>query len=155
MRYYYDLWSLQKDMTNVVDWARDYFNGEKVNFDEIIFEEASKSTYTYNMDLAEWAFNNAEHIDEYVSEFGYNGSFFDVIQGSQVRKIERELMDNIQEVKLLYAYDFLVKNGKEQITENQKELIEDFVSYAENSEEIEEFCNKKFLNHTKTKTRRQ
>ena len=151
------IYELLDDLSDV-EWAREYFDFEQeIDFiDDIIRPESERKVDIYNDDLRDWAYDNEYAIDEYVEEYGYS-DFYKNIQGAQYMKHEEELLRQLDDIKLSYAYAYLKRKGIEEIDDEQINEIENFTTNTDNSSDIEKFCKENIIKESNVniKTKKQ
>ena len=105
---------------------------------DAILERADSLIDIYNCDLIEWAKMHIGDIDEAADELGKPDSFIGYIQQGQFIYYEHILYDNLEDGILWAAYNELEEAGIEEITEEQKQEIEDFCSGLDNNNRFED-----------------
>lgn len=129
---------------NLSDIASDFVN----NYDsgyicDCITEQADASVDFNCSDLLDWAKFHFDEINDAADEFGTPENFdlVKVIQQGQFLANERELYDQIKDIKIAILYWGLAKNGIEEITEDQDEKLQEIADNADNDAEIDALRN--------------
>lgn len=101
---------------------------------DILHEIADNNVSIYNYDLLEWSKNNYSYIEDAICEFGFpNDSnnkpdFIRAIQQGQYYYNYEEITSNLDDMMNLYILDMLKDNDILEITEEEKEKIDDLIS---------------------------
>lgn len=107
---------------------------------DVITEIADNHVNIYNNDLLEWAKGNYSYIGDATREFGRPDDFIKEIKQGQFYAYEQDLYENIEDMILLYAYNYLKENEISLNDEQIKEL-EDSLSNIDNNNEISDIIS--------------
>lgn len=107
---------------------------------DVISEISDAHVDIYYYNLFEWCKTNFEYVNDWIAECGSSGDVIKDIQGGQYKQISDELYDNLEEMLLLFAYDYLFTND---IILNDKQLeeLESDISIMDNNNQLEEIIN--------------
>ena len=119
------------------DCICDYSNGYIC---DIITEISDNNIDIYSNDLFEWCKGNFDYVNEWIAECGSSGDIIKDIQGGQFRQISDELYENMEEMLLLFAYDYLLKN-EIVLNDEQLEELESDISIMNNDDELDEIID--------------
>lgn len=107
---------------------------------DTISEIADNYISIYNSDLLEWAKDNYSYIEDAIDEFGTptdekgNADFIKMIQQGQYMSNLEELNNNVDDMIKLYILDLLQKDGKEELTDEKIEKIDDLIESWKNDD---------------------
>lgn len=113
---------------------------------DIISEIADRNIDIYHEDLFEWAKGNYTYIDDATAELGRPNTIIKEIQQGQFYRNEQELYDNLEEMLLLFVYDYLDKNEID-LTDEQIENLESEIGSMDNNNQLEEIID--YINELK------
>jgi hypothetical protein len=116
----------------------DYSNGYIC---DIISEISDNNIDIYHYDLFEWCKTNFDYVNEWIAECGSSGDIIKDIQGGQYKQISDELYENMEEMLLLFTYDYLYTN-KIALNDEQLEELESDISIMDNNDRLEEIIDK-------------
>lgn len=108
---------------------------------DIITEISDSHIDIYYDNLFEWCKNNFDYVNDWVAECGSSGDIIKDIQGGQYQQISGELYENMEEMLLLFAYDYLFTN-EIILNDEQLEELESDISIMDNSNRLEEIIDK-------------
>lgn len=107
---------------------------------DVIAEISDNHVNVYYNDLFEWCKNNFSYVNEWIAECGSSGDIIKDIQGGQYKQISDELYENIEEMLLLFAYDYLFTN-KIALNDEQLEELESDISIMDNNNRLDEIID--------------
>lgn len=116
----------------------DYSNGYIC---DVISEISDNNIDIYYYDLFEWCKTNFSYVNEWIAECGSSGDIIKDIQGGQYQQISQELYENMEEMLLLFTYDYLYKN-EIILNDEQLEELESNISRMDNNDRLEEIIDK-------------
>ena len=96
--------------------------------------------YIYYNNLFEWCKGNFDYVNEWISECGSSGDIIKDIQGGQYKQISEELYKNMEEMLLLFAYDYLFTN-EIVLNDEQLEELESDISFMDNNNKLDEIID--------------
>ena len=80
----------------------------------------------YHYDLFEWCKTNFDYVNDWIAECGSSGDIIKDIQGGQYQQISEELYQNMEEMLLLFTYNYLYVNeiilNDEQLEELERDI---------------------------------
>lgn len=103
---------------------------------DIISEISDNNVDIYHYNLFEWCKYNFEYVNDWVSECGSSGDIINDIQGGQYQQISQELYSNLNEMLLLFTYDYLYKN-EYVLNDEQLEELENEIENLDNNDKLE------------------
>ena len=140
------------DKLQLSDMALDIVENYNDYLCDAIGEVADQSVDYYNSDLAEWLLRNNYYVNEAVKEFGIDPKNFDIwrlIQQGQYLKNERELYEQIEEIWIGKALNYLIDKGIEELEESIYEKLKNECYCMDNDDKlcyITEWCDENILN---------
>lgn len=129
---------LKKNLSNTYcDCICDYNDGYVC---DVITEIADNHVDIYYSDLFEWCKSNFGYVDEWIEECGSSGDIIKDIQGGQYKQISDELYENMEEMLLLFAYNYLFEN-EIILNDEQLEELESDISIMDNNNTLDEIID--------------
>lgn len=107
---------------------------------DVITEISDNNIDIYYSELFEWCKNNFEYVNDWVAECGSSGDIIKDIQGGQYKQISDELYENMEEMLLLFAYDYLFTN-EIILNDEQLEELESDISIMDNNNKLDEIID--------------
>lgn len=95
---------------------------------DAIYEISDNHVDIYYNDLFEWCKHNFEYVNKSLENFGSTGDIIKDIQGGQFEQICDELYENIEDMLLLFAYNYLYDNNIKLNNEELEELEENITA---------------------------
>lgn len=103
---------------------------------DIITEIADNHIDIYYYNLFEWCKDNFDYVNDWIAECGSSGDIIKDIQGGQYKQYSDELYENLEDMLLLFAYDYLFKN-EIYLNDEQLEQLERDISILDNNDRLE------------------
>lgn len=129
---------LRKNLSNTYcDCICDYNDGYIC---DVITEIADNNVDIYYSDLFEWCKGNFGYVNDWIAECGSSGDIIKDIQGGQYKQISDELYENMEEMLLLFAYNYLFTNGII-LNDEQLEELESDISIMDNNNTLDEIID--------------
>lgn len=107
---------------------------------DVIAEISDDHVDIYYSDLFEWCKGNFSYVNEWVEECGSSGDIIKDIQGGQYKQISEELYENMEEMLLLFAYNYLFEN-EIILNDEQLEELESDISIMDNNNTLDEIID--------------
>lgn len=107
---------------------------------DVIAEISDYHVDIYYSDLFEWCKGNFGYVDEWLEECGSSGDIIKDIQGGQYKQISDELYENMEEMLLLFAYNYLFTN-EIILNDEQLEELESDISIMDNNNTLDEIID--------------
>lgn len=107
---------------------------------DVIAEISDDHVDIYYSDLFEWCKGNFGYVDEWLEECGSSGDIIKDIQGGQYKQISDELYENMEEMLLLFAYNYLFTN-EIILNDEQLEELESDISIMDNNNTLDEIID--------------
>ena len=107
---------------------------------DVIAEISDDHVDIYYSDLFEWCKGNFGYVNEWIEECGSSGDIIKDIQGGQYKQISDELYENMEEMLLLFAYNYLFANGII-LNDEQLEELESDISIMDNNNTLDEIID--------------
>lgn len=104
---------------------------------DVINEISDNNINIYYYDLFEWCKNNFNYVNDWIDECGSSGDIIKDIQGGQYKQISGELYDNMEEMLLLFAYNYLYNNNIK-LNDEQLEELEENIATLDNNDRLED-----------------
>lgn len=108
---------------------------------DIISEISDNNIDVYYYNLFEWCKTNFSYVNDWIVECGSSGDIIKDVQGGQYKQISEELYENMEEMLLLFTYDYLYKN-EIILNDEQLEELESDISIMDNNDRLEEIIDK-------------
>lgn len=107
---------------------------------DVITEISDNNIDIYYYDLFEWCKTNFDYVNDWIAECGSSGDIIKDIQGGQYKQISDELYENLEEMLLLFAYDYLFTN-EIILNDEQLEELESDIAIMDNNNRLEEIID--------------
>ena len=107
---------------------------------DVITEISDNHIDIYYYNLFEWCKTNFDYVNEWIAECGSSGDIIKDIQGGQYKQISDELYENMEEMLLLFAYDYLFTN-EIILNDEQLEELENDISIMDNNNKLDEIID--------------
>lgn len=107
---------------------------------DVIAEISDAHVDIYYNNLFEWCKGNFDYVNEWVEECGSGGDIIKDIQGGQYKQISEKLYENMEEMLLLFAYDYLFTN-EIVLNDEQLEELESDISIMDNNNKLDEIID--------------
>lgn len=104
---------------------------------DVITEISDNNIDIYYYNLFEWCKNNFSYVNDWIDECGSSGDIIKDIQGGQFKQISNELYENMEEMLLLFAYDYLYNNNIK-LNDEQLEELEEDIARLDNNDRLED-----------------
>lgn len=104
---------------------------------DVITEISDAHIDIYYNNLFEWCKNNFSYVNDWIDEYGSSGDIIKDIQGGQYTQISDDLYENMEEMLLLFAYDYLYNNDIK-LTDEQLEELEENIATLDNDDRLED-----------------
>ena len=107
---------------------------------DVIAEISDNHVDIYYSDLFEWCKGNFDYVNDWIAECGSSGDIIKDIQGGQYKQISDELYENMEEMLLLFAYDYIFTN-EIILNDEQLEELEKYISDLDNNDQLEDIIS--------------
>lgn len=123
------------------DFINDYSASNSDYICDAFSEFADGCVDIYYNDRAKWFADNWTLVDEANAELGSSGNVMQDIAQAQFLQVEHELYNDIEEIILSLAYQYLINNDVEELTEEQIETIEAITSEIDNNNRLDDIAD--------------
>lgn len=104
---------------------------------DVITEISDSNIDIYYYNLFEWCKNNFSYVNDWIDECGSSGDIIKDIQGGQYKQISDDLYENMEEMLLLFTYDYLYNNNIK-LNAEQLEELEESIATLDNNDRLED-----------------
>lgn len=131
---------IREKSNDIIQYICDYNNGYIC---DVISEISDNQVDIYYYNLFEWAKENFNIIEEANEEFGAPNDIIKQLQQAQYYNNSNELYEDLENMILLYTYNYLLENEILLNDEELEELEEELKKIDNNNrlEEIEDIIN--------------
>jgi len=133
---------LKISMSDVATQVTDYTTSD--NFDEVCSEIADSNVGIYYKELDEFLVNNISEVEQKMEE-RQSYDIYGAVRELQYEETYSTLCSEEDDMKLLFAYQILLENDIEEITEEQQSDIEFNCDEHSDLWEIRDFINEKII----------
>lgn len=138
---------------NINDTSKDfiftYRTSSSAYICDAITEFADVKVDIYYADRAKWFAENWGKVNEANDELGSTGDVMQDIAQAQYLDNFNQLNEDIDNIILIMACDYLIDNGLEVLSEEDFDILTNITYEVDNNsrlEEIADYCNDKILN---------
>lgn len=107
---------------------------------DIITEIANNNVDIYYNDLFEWCKGNFSYVNDWIEECGSSNDIIKDIQGGQYKQISEEIYENLEDMMLLFAYDYMFNNDIT-LSDEQLEELESDISIMDHNNTLDEIID--------------
>ena len=135
----------EEKLSSMNDTSKDFCNDYYASYSDYICDAfmnfADGCVDIYYSDRARWFADNWSLVDDANAEFGQSGDVMQDIAQAQYLQASNELYDDIEDIILALAYEYLEVNGLKELTEEQNEIVEEMTNEIDNNSRLNDIAD--------------